>query len=144
MTSAYAVQRILDRTGKPVTVLAHEAGVDAGGLSRVLNARNGARLTERMLEKLLALGYVSGDEKMELVLAFIEDSLPCPAKGLVLVLRKPTDDKATVAEEPVPYGDDILTQAMATLVGKARANPALARMLRNLAQVSEGKIEPVV
>lgn len=142
--ASYALQRIIDRTGKPVTGLADEAGIDRGGLSRVLNAKDGARLSEKMLEKLLRLECVSEEDRVELVMGYLNDVLPVKAKGLVVVLRKPQDSGAVLREDPPLDSADTLTQALATVGAKARANPALARMVRNLAVIISGDVSPTL
>ena len=136
--AAHFLKAIMDRTGKPVTVLASDAEVDRWSLGQV--AKGKQRLTKGMLEGIVNLLYVPDELKAALAKAYLEDTLPENARGMVAVAARTTAD---LREDSPPAPLDEFERALQKARELGHASPAFSRMLRNMINAFEGKHEPV-
>lgn len=136
----HIIQSIVDATGKAVTILAKEAGIDPGGLSKV--KRGELDLTVAMLESLIGHPDVPRGLKAALAIAFIEDKLPECARELVLITARHEGLGSVKEEASRTFGSEY-DKALHRLDEIARSNPAMARAIKNLVRVYEGRTDVV-
>jgi hypothetical protein len=132
----HSLQAIVEHTGKAITSIAREADIDPASLAKI--GRGVGLLTTVMLEKLVAQDFIPDRDKQQLVQSFIEDRLPENARSLVLIAKRSLDGESVIREEE---DADDFDRAIKRLSDMGKNNPALARAIRNMVAVYEGKFD---
>jgi hypothetical protein len=136
----HVLTTICEHTNKAITTLARDAGIDTTGLSKV--KRGEIDLTPAMLVGIHSLDYVSRADKAALAVAFAYDRTPEELHELVMFVQRPEGQLDKAAEQSESYGDG-LEDALRKLREIGQQNPAMARAIKNLVRVYEGKFDVV-